>query len=160
MCSKGREGRESPNTSTASPLKGRAPQMIFILKWCHTLVLTSLTNGHVFFGIVRNGCVLSSWWCQTNQGERAVSTLVTFQGPRGININHLWGHLHWGATSCTKAKPPGADKSPPTALSPPRERQATYRGIAAISNRSASYLMSRRHPLIHKWGRLLKQRSW
>lgn len=76
--------------------------------------------------------------CKANQGERAVSTQVTFQGPCGINISHLRGHLHWGATSCTKAKPPHTDRLPPMALFMQHAREVTDHAFTTTSRAFAS----------------------
>lgn len=102
---------------------GKTTQEIrFILKRC-TCLLISFTSDQMFSANWDMG--VFSLVGRADQGERAVSTLVTSQG---ININHLWGHLQWGAISCTKAKPPpNTDKLPPLALSTLHTRHKPYR---------------------------------
>lgn len=80
--------------------------------------------------------LLCSQWCETNRGGKSSFHTGDFSRPCGININHLWGHLHYGAISCTKAKPPNADRLPPVAPSTMSARQVNYNAVITIKNAS------------------------
>lgn len=72
-----------------------------------------------------DGCVLSD-----------VKLIHTgdFSRPHGININHLWGHLHWGDTSHTKAEPPNTHGLTSTVQPTRRTTQGAHHRITAISH--------------------------
>lgn len=86
-CAKKKKRGESPNTSHHHRGKGQPTQQMIYSKTIlyispHVFIINFIT-GPMFSAQWEMGVwrLLCSRWCETNQGERAVSTLVTFQGP-------------------------------------------------------------------------------
>lgn len=127
-------------------------QIMFMLQHYHTLLLMSYNkfcNWSYVFSAVRNEWVHGD--CRALGDVKLIHT-GDFSRPRGININHLWGHLHSGAISCTKAKPPNTDRLHPMILSTLHMRQITYHRITSINKgcRISGCVSS------HQWGHPLR----